>query len=98
MQEQGLPCLHQHLDKRGRRNYLVRCLVCLILTFSSSHGYSPPGGRLKVEIWVADRLTKMQLKILGVTRADLTSYRCVARNILGQQEGRISLTGETLTL
>ena len=47
---------------------------------------------------MADRLTKMQLKILGVTRADLTSYRCVARNILGQQEGRISLTGETLTL
>ena len=56
---------------------------------------SPPGGRVKVEIWVADRVTKMQLKILGVTRSDLTTYRCVARNILGQQEGRISLTGES---
>ena len=48
-----------------------------------------------MEIWVADRVTKMQLKILGVTRSDLTTYRCVARNILGQQEGRISLTGES---
>ena len=38
-------------------------------------------------------MTKMQLKIIGVTRPDLTTYRCVARNILGQQEGRISLTG-----
>ena len=46
-----------------------------------------------MEIWVADRVTKMQLKILGVTRSDLTTYRCGARNILGQQEGRISLTG-----
>ena len=38
-------------------------------------------------------MTKMQLKITGVSRSDLTTYRCVARNILGQQEGRISLTG-----
>ena len=38
-------------------------------------------------------MTKMQLKIIGVTRPDLTTYRCEARNILGQQEGRISLTG-----
>ena len=52
------------------------------------------GGRLKVEVWVADRVTKMKLKILGVTRSDLTTYRCEARNILGHQEGRISLTGE----
>ena len=48
---------------------------------------------MKVEIWVSDQITKMQLKIIGVKRQDLTTYRCVAKNILGEREGKIILTG-----
>ena len=32
-----------------------------------------PGGRLKVEIWLADQQSQTQLNIVGVTREDLRS-------------------------
>ena len=66
---------------------------CQVIAVTSQCCHFLSGGRVKVEVWVADQMTKMQLKITGVSRSDLTTYRCVARNILGQQEGRISLTG-----
>ena len=56
------------------------------------------GGRVKVEIWVSDQITKMQLNIIGVRRHDLTTYRCVANNILGEREGKIVLTGSSVSL
>ena len=52
---------------------------------------------MKVEIWVSDQITKMQLKILGVKRQDLRTYRCVANNILGETEGKVTLTGGYIT-
>ena len=55
------------------------------------------GGRIKVEIWVSDQTTKMQLNIIGVKRQDLGTYRCVANNILGHREGRIVVTGNRVS-
>ena len=53
------------------------------------------GGRLKVEIWLADQQSQTQLNIVGVTREDLRSYLCVARNSMGEMSRKIKLTGKT---
>ena len=46
-----------------------------------------------MEIWVADQQSQTQLNIIGVTREDLRSYLCVAKNSLGEMSRRIKLTG-----
>ena len=52
------------------------------------------GRRIKVEIWVNDHVTKMQLNIIGVRKSDFNKYRCVAKNSLGETDGKIRLYGE----
>ena len=52
-----------------------------------------PGGRVKVEIWVADQVAEMQLHLARLTRADLRTYRCVARNNMGEMSRTLRLTG-----
>ena len=53
------------------------------------------GGRIKVEISVADQLTQMKLNIFGVTRKDYRTYRCVAKNSLGEMTRKIRLVGKS---
>lgn len=36
----------------------------------------------------------MTLKIRGVTKSDFVSYRCVAKNSLGETDGLIKLDGK----
>jgi hypothetical protein len=43
---------------------------------------------------VNDHVTKMQLNIIGVRREDLDDYRCVAKNSLGETDGKIRIYGE----
>ena len=49
---------------------------------------------MKVAIWVSDHVTKMQLTITGVKKEDFTDYRCVARNSLGETDGKIKIYGK----
>ena len=51
------------------------------------------GGRIKVEIWVADQISQMQLNIIGVTVDDFKTYRCVAKNSMGESMKKIRLLG-----
>ena len=53
-----------------------------------------PGDRFKVEIWVGDQQSQTQLNIVGVTREDLRSYLCVAKNSLGEMSRRVKLSGK----
>ena len=48
---------------------------------------------MKVEIWVADQVAEMQLHLARLTRADLRTYRCVARNNMGEMSRTLRLTG-----
>ena len=47
-----------------------------------------------MEIWVADQQSQTQLNIIGVTREDLRSYLCVAKNSMGEMSRKIRLTGK----
>ena len=47
-----------------------------------------------MEIWVADQQCQTQLNIIGVTREDLRSYLCVAKNSRGEMSKKIRLTGK----
>ena len=47
-----------------------------------------------MEIWLADQQSQTQLNIVGVTREDLRSYLCVARNSMGEMSRKIKLTGK----
>ena len=51
------------------------------------------GGRIKVEIWVADQIAQMQLNIVGVILDDFKTYRCVAKNTMGESIKKIRLLG-----
>ena len=46
---------------------------------------------------VNDHVTQMKLEIIGVEEKDITSYRCVAKNSLGETDGKIKLYGTDLT-
>ena len=46
-----------------------------------------------MEIWVADQVAEMQLHLARLTRADLRTYRCVARNNMGEMSRTLRLTG-----
>ena len=50
--------------------------------------------RMKTSSIVQDHVTLMKLDIVGVRHSDLTSYKCVAKNSLGETDGRIKLYGE----
>ena len=52
-----------------------------------------PGERIRTDSVVQDHVTMMKLEILQVTPADFTSYKCVARNSLGETDGRIKVYG-----
>ena len=44
---------------------------------------------------VMDHVTHMKLEIVGVTMKDVQyQYRCIARNSLGETDGRIKLYGK----
>ena len=57
-----------------------------------------PGERIKTDSVVQDHVTLMKLEILQVTPADFTSYKCVARNSLGETDGRIKVYGIDLVV
>ena len=50
-----------------------------------------------MEIWVADQQSQTQLNIIGVTREDLRSYLCVAKNSMGEMSRKIRLTGNIMS-
>lgn len=52
------------------------------------------GPRLRTSSVVQDHVTHMRLDITAATAADIQTYRCVARNSLGETDGRIKLYGE----
>ena len=43
---------------------------------------------------MADQQSQTQLNIIGVTREDLRSYLCVAKNSMGEMSRKIRLTGK----
>ena len=57
-----------------------------------------PGERIRTDSVVQDHVTMMKLEILQVTPADFTSYKCVARNSLGETDGRIKVYGIDLVV
>ena len=59
---------------------------------------SSPGGRYKVEIWVGDLFSQMQLHITGVKKSDFKKYRCVARNLMGEDSRELRLIGKISVL
>ena len=50
-----------------------------------------PGARLRTSSTVKDHVTIMKLEILRVQQSDFTQYKCVARNSLGETDGRIKI-------
>ena len=50
--------------------------------------------RMKTTSLVQDHVTLMKLEIFDVQHSDITSYRCVAKNSLGETDGRIKLYGD----
>ena len=51
------------------------------------------GSRIKTRSRVQDHVTIMELEILWVSPEDFTSYKCVARNSLGETDGIIKVYG-----
>ena len=49
------------------------------------------GTRIKTRSRVQDHVTIMELEILRVSPEDFTSYKCVARNSLGETDGIIKV-------
>lgn len=49
------------------------------------------GGRFKMASVVIDHVTRMRLEIHRVEARDFTSYKCVAKNSLGETDGKIRL-------
>jgi len=49
------------------------------------------GGRFKMASVVVDHVTRMRLEIHRVQAEDFTSYKCVAKNSLGETDGKIRL-------
>jgi len=49
------------------------------------------GGRFKMASVVVDHVTRMRLEIHRVEARDFTSYKCVAKNSLGETDGKIRL-------
>jgi len=49
------------------------------------------GRRIRATTMVNDHVTQMKLEIIGVEEKDITSYRCVAKNSLGETDGKIKL-------
>ena len=56
-----------------------------------------PGARIRTNSVVQDHVTIMKLEILHVQQADFTTYKCVARNSLGETDGRIKVYGKVRT-
>ena len=53
------------------------------------------GARMRTSSVVMDHVTHMKLEIVGVTKKDVQyQYRCIARNSLGETDGRIKLYGK----
>ena len=42
--------------------------------------------------------TKMKLRIFNLDEKDFGSYKCVAKNVLGEKEGLVRLYGKQMTL
>ena len=74
----------------GKPSHLVRLgtyveiLIRIILS----------GPRIRAETQVNNHITQMRLDIIEVRENDITSYRCVAKNSLGETDGKIRLYGE----
>ena len=56
------------------------------------------GPRVRAETQVNNHITHMRLDIMEVREQDITSYRCVAKNSLGETDGKIRLYGEVLNI
>ena len=57
-----------------------------------------PGPRIKTRSRVQDHVTIMELEILRVSPEDFTSYKCVARNSLGETDGIIKVYGYKIAI
>ena len=49
-----------------------------------------------MEISVADQITVMTLNIINVMPSDFRTYRCVAKNALGEKYEKIRLVGKNV--
>ena len=56
------------------------------------------GPRIKTRSRVQDHVTIMELEILWVSPEDFTSYKCVARNSLGETDGIIKVYGYKIVI
>lgn len=76
-----------------------------VITYWQRKGRTPleeqvllPGGRIRQDSTSVGYRTDMKLTIASVERVDVGSYRCVAKNALGEADGLVHLHGLLLSL
>ena len=89
----------------GKRNVQIQLpFVANILMYNSMYKYTikisiftGPGKRFVIREYLKSYTTKLSLTIRNVRDTDFGTYRCLAKNSLGDSDGSIKLSGTATT-